>query len=652
MPQKSLSGLGFTGCGKTVCTVIPRADVFSATHTPHGEPAHRLLALFGIYGLWAVLSVVLVLLSLENSFGFTCDSRSSVSPRTPESADIQYENARLGAGYTGSKICSKCHQSLYEQFVQTPMGRSMSDAAQSFQHERIPVPATVFDPEANQYIQVFRRASTVYMSIYGLTARGNVAFRHTEKLAYAIGSGANGVGYIIRRGNYLFQAPMAFYSRTRSWDLAPGYRQIDLGFSRAVTTACIICHSGLPRPVRNSTRGLYQDPPFQELAIGCERCHGPGRSHVEAHLSGERISANHDPTIVNPADLPIWLANDICMSCHQLKDAWVLKNGKDYTDFRPGTPLDDTVAIFAVPPQQGSPQRLPLLDHYFQMTLSKCFRDSGARLSCLTCHDPHFSPTPAQAPAYFRQKCLTCHTNRSCALSLELRRAQNPPNNCIGCHMPKSSVQKIIHSDVTNHRIVAREGEPYPSELPAENSSGLIYLDARPGTGRAPVAPLLLLQAYTHILSETPDVSFQERLSALVDQLAESESKSVVVLRLLAERAASKRTSAANQQAIGYLTQALAAGSTEPGDRLLLGDLLLREGHSREALRDAFYLMRSDRYNPLSYVLEASAYLAQANRDGAREVIGKGLQLYPENALLQKLLKRVNNQKLLLENVQ
>lgn len=531
------------------------------------------------------------------------------------------------------------------------MGRSMSEAAEALEMERIPLPATVLDPKANQYIEVFRRASAVYMSIYGLRADGRVAFKHTEKLVYAIGSGANGVGYIIRRGNYLFQAPMAFFTRTRSWDLAPGYRQVDLGFSRAVTTACIICHSGLPRPVRNNRRGLYQDPPFQELAIACERCHGPGRLHVEAHLHGGRVSGNTDPTIVNPAHLPVWLANDLCMSCHQLKDAWVLKDGKDYADFRPGTPLDDTVAIFAVPPQEGSAQRLPLLDHYFQMTLSKCFRSSGARLGCLSCHDPHFRPTLAEVPAYFRQKCLACHTNQSCALSLERRRAESPPNNCISCHMPKLRVQDIVHSDVTNHRIVAREGESYPSELPAAGSSGLIYLDARPGTERAPVPPLILLQAYTHTVSEAPNRQYQARLSALLDQLAVSEDNNMIVLRTLAERAAAKGTSAGNQQAIRYLAKVLAAGSAESGDRLLLGDLLLREGHLGEALRDTLCLLQSEPYNPLAYVFVASAYLRQGNSDQARMVINKGLEVYPENILLQKLLKKINNQQLRLEDV-
>ena len=62
-----------------------------------------------------------------------------------------------------------------------------------------------------------------------------------------------------------------------------------------------------------------------------------------------------DSTIVNPERLSSQLADDICMSCHQAGDARVLQPGKTYQDFRPGEPLERTVAIFQIPPTRDAP---------------------------------------------------------------------------------------------------------------------------------------------------------------------------------------------------------------------------------------------------------------------------------------------------------
>src|SRR5207249_2576965 len=89
-----------------------------------------------------------------------------------------------------------------------------------------------------------------------------------------------------------------------------------------------------------------------------------------------------------------------------------------YVDRGPhvGTPLDDTLTILMVPPKRESPPQQDLLEHYYSMTLSKCFRGSGEKLSCISCHAPPVEPRPEEAAAYFKTKCLACHTEKSCTL--------------------------------------------------------------------------------------------------------------------------------------------------------------------------------------------------------------------------------------------
>ena len=196
------------------------------------------------------------------------------------------------------------------------------------------------------------------------------------------------------------------------------------------------------------------------------------------------------------------------MACHQTGDARVLKPGKTYQDIRPGHPLDDTLSILMVPPTRESPPTADHVEHYYSMTLSKCYRASQGRLSCITCHDPHVEPSREDAPKYFASKCLTCHTNQSCKLPIETRMQKTPANDCIGCHMPKRDIQVISHSSATNHRIVATPDEPFPDvtfEQTTASLPDLIHLNPAPGKEAAPPPLLTLLEAYGDLAENKPE---------------------------------------------------------------------------------------------------------------------------------------------------
>src|ERR1700736_5538349 len=247
-------------------------------------------------------------------------------------------NSSLDTGYLGSKVCADCHRAIYNVYSQTDMGRSMS-LVPSRLLEKIPNSAQIFDAKLNRHFEISVKDGNLYQHDYEIGPDGREIFRDTQKVEWIIGSGANGFGAIVRRNGVLFEAPLSFYTRAQRWALSPGYESYDYGFSRPILPPCIACHSGRPQPIPGGN-GRFLEPPFAELAIGCENCHGPGASHAwQMRERGPDTTDSGDRAIVNPAKLPSWLADNICESCHQTGDTSVLQPGKNFQDFRPGTPL-------------------------------------------------------------------------------------------------------------------------------------------------------------------------------------------------------------------------------------------------------------------------------------------------------------------------
>jgi hypothetical protein len=531
------------------------------------------------------------------------------------------------AGYVGSRTCAKCHPSIYESFSRTDMGRSMSEITLALL-DKMPTSASIFDPKLNRHFELYARDGKLYQSEYRTTTDGKDVFRDTRKLEWMIGSGANGSGAIVKQGEYLFEAPLSFYAKPHAWALSPGYEFGDYGFSRPILPGCIACHSGQPRPVLDGN-GRFADPPFTELAIGCENCHGPGEAHVAAMQMGSALGS-----ITNPAKLSPWLADNICMSCHQTGDARVLQAGKHYRDFLPGTELDNTLSIFLVPFSQESAPKDDLLEHYLSMRLSKCYRSSNGKLACISCHDPHVQPSAAEAPAYFRQKCLACHTEKSCAVPLSLRQHKAPPDDCTGCHMPKRDVTVISHSVLTNHRIIAEAEEPFPGaafHMTVPQTPDLVHISADPVKPSVP-SPLTLLQAYSQIVLSHPE--YRERYWAVARQLEGTQAENVFVLEALADEAVQKK---ATTDAMRYLESAIRHGATSPADFEQLAILLTTANRRSDALQILQEGMQLIPHYAEFYRLSARLNFSENKSLEACEIVGLGLEKFPQDAAIREL---------------
>jgi tetratricopeptide (TPR) repeat protein len=584
---------------------------------------------------WLILAAVM----LTAGPGSASGQSAAVTP-PPSSAGESRD------GYVGSAACVRCHQSIAKSFAKTSMGRSLTPVTPEVL-EGLPLGSSsvtsLFDPKSNHHFEVRAENGRLIESEYETGANGQDLFRNSHEMNWIIGTGENGFGTLLRRDDYLFQAPLSYYTRPARWDLSPGYQNQDDAFNRVIQPGCIYCHSGRPQPVTGHD-GRYREQAFTQTSIGCENCHGPGAAHVDALSKGKIAKNGSGLTIVDPDRLSGQLADDICMSCHQAGDVRVLQAGKTYQDFRPGEALERTVAIFQIPPTRDNPPNDDHVEHYYSMSLSKCFlatRNLPApkQLRCTSCHDPHVEPTEDEAPAYFKSACLACHTRASCTAPQAARQATTPSDNCIGCHMPRRSIRVISHSSATNHRIVRTSDEPFPDQTFQQATAGmpdLVELNPEGERGaRALVPPLLLrLRAYA-LLKAEGKASFVEPWLKTLVELETSNPDNPVVQASLGHRDLDDHK---YPEAASHLDHSL---RLDPLQALVYVDLSAAQdqnGQRVEAILSARKAVALEPFNPgirktLIYELVEDKQYEEVEAE-----MEKYLQLFPEDDRMRQML--------------
>jgi len=319
----------------------------------------------------------------------------------------------LNALYVGNSACAPCHANIVRTYSATAMARSSGAVAGGLN------PGT------------FRHApsKTEYrMQDSGLVTAARGTSRLQRQLDYFVGSGTAGQSFLYFRGEFLFQAPVTWYSQPARWDVSPGYEKDEVSrWNRAIEPECLNCHASQIR-FSPAYQNRYADPPFAQGGIGCERCHGPGSEHVQGK-----------GTLVNPAKLEPAKRDSVCAQCHMSGEERVDRVGKRWMDYRPGSLLSDYTAYFVTEKTND----LKAASYVEKLATSKCKTTSGDRLWCGTCHDPHRAPAAAERVAWYRAKCLTCHADYSCGR----------PGDCSACHMPKAKVVDVTHGVLTDHAI-------------------------------------------------------------------------------------------------------------------------------------------------------------------------------------------------------
>jgi hypothetical protein len=346
------------------------------------------------------------------------------------------------AGATDSQVCAPCHADIYRRYSATAMAQTsgaVENASAPLQKG-----AEFTDAATGTRFRLARQASRTLVHFSQGDAEGE------RRLDYFVGAGKVGRSYVSILGGFLFQAPVAYYSSTGQWDLSPGFEGADrLNMTRPVEPACLNCHASGLRAVAGTVNG-YESPAFAAEGVSCERCHGPGETHVARMKSGDRKQGSG---IVNPAKLAVAKRDSVCAQCHLESVIRIAKAGIG-TGYTPGKALFDSTAAFL---WSNGASRLAANSHFEQVARSACWRRSDGKMWCGTCHDAH------SAAAVPRERCVICHTVSAPACSAPAQKRQAANDDCIGCHMPSKPIATVQHAAQTDHTISRIPGAPEPA---------------------------------------------------------------------------------------------------------------------------------------------------------------------------------------------
>ncbi|HEX3435752.1 MAG TPA: tetratricopeptide repeat protein [Pseudacidobacterium sp.] len=328
--------------------------------------------------------------------------------------------------------CARCHQQIYTDYERTPMARASGAAVNGL------IPGDFIHADSGIRYRLFLKDGKAWLSYHRSSDVPAHSLDGEQELLYYLGSGRRGRTYLFQRDGYWFEIPVNWYAKKHIWDMTPNYLHAkEMPLTLPVDPGCLHCHASDVQPSLPGSRNHFAGAPFLHNGIGCASCHGD----VSVHLA-----QNGKGPILNPARLDAARRDSVCLQCHVEGESAIARRGHSLTSYHPGDNLFDHVAFFVHKGEEGPSGRAT--SQWEALLESKCKQQSGDRLTCTTCHDPHRSPGPEERVAYYRSKCIICHNDTAFVAN---HHPENP--DCASCHMPRQSTEDIAHEQATDHRI-------------------------------------------------------------------------------------------------------------------------------------------------------------------------------------------------------
>jgi predicted CXXCH cytochrome family protein len=344
-----------------------------------------------------------------------------------------------------NETCAQCHREIYERYRKTPMANASGPATKGF------IAADFVHAASGVHYQILKEDARVWLSYERDSDSPDRSLKGRVLLRCFLGSGKRGRTYLFERDRYWFEAPINWYSKKQLWDMTPNFQSArEMPLTLPVDPGCLHCHASKVAHALPEARNRYSGEPFANGGITCEACHGDGRGHLAS--AGKVHMMDIDA-------LPPIRRDSVCLNCHLEGQVAVVRKGKEMADFAPGDNLFDFVLHFNYKSESGSGGRAT--SQWEALLRSECKQKSGDRLTCTTCHDPHSSPSAEEKTAFYREKCLTCHSSTGFAGK---HHPENP--DCTHCHMARPPSNDVAHEQVTDHWIRKRvSNEPLPKAV-------------------------------------------------------------------------------------------------------------------------------------------------------------------------------------------
>jgi tetratricopeptide (TPR) repeat protein len=547
--------------------------------------------------------------------------------------------------YVDASACAGCHAQVAQTYRQTGMGRAFFRPRPDNTVEDYEKRNTYYHLASERHYTMFRRDGRLYQRRQQIGFDGKVTNIVEKEVHYVLGSGNHARTYLHRSGEgKLVQLPVGWYAEKGGfWAMNPGYDRPDhQDFRRIITYDCMFCHNGYPAlapAADESGREAIYVEPLPE-GIDCQRCHGPGRAHLEAAAKPGATPESIRAAILNPARLGRERQIELCMQCHLESTSRTLPHAIRRYDrgpfsYLPGEPLADFILHFDHPAGAGHDDRFEIAHAAYRLRKSACFLKSG--MTCTTCHNPHQVPRGEQAVQHYVAECRNCHAAAHAP-------GGPPGNDCLGCHMARRRTDDVVHVVMTDHYI--QRHRP-PGNLLAPRRE---VHDTEENAYRGEVVPY-----YPPQLPSTPE----GELYLAVAQVQNGANLAAGMPRL--EQALHKHKPARHEFYYELAEACSKAGQREQSIRWY-EEALRRRPDYRPALRHlALALSRTGRVAQAAAVLEKAAaltppdavalnnlgevHLMQGKLERAETVLRQALSINPDLPEAHNLLARALSQK-------